>query len=262
MKVKINIPTSLDEIPLKRYQDFLKVQSTSTDEEFVAQKMIEIFCGVELKNVVKIKVTDLNDLIQHFTKLFSEKPKLKQTFVMGNYEFGFIPNLEDITFGEYVDLDAHVQNWSSYHKAMAVLYRPIKTRTKNGYEIIDYEPNVAFQDLMQYAPLSVAISASLFFWNLEKELLVATMSYLQRETKKNKITSATLPNADNSTKLGGGMEAYMQSLKEMLQSLTKSLDYDLLNVLPISPLKNKRTKSNTTNLENNIDNDGVLQLIN
>jgi hypothetical protein len=27
-------------------------------------------------------------------------------------------------------------------------------------------------------------------------------------------------------------------------------------------LKNKRTKSNTTNLENNIDNDGVLQLIN
>jgi hypothetical protein len=30
MKVKINIPTSLDEIPLKRYQDFLKVQSTST----------------------------------------------------------------------------------------------------------------------------------------------------------------------------------------------------------------------------------------
>jgi hypothetical protein len=38
MKVKINIPTSLDEIPLKRYQDFLKVQSTSTDEEFVAQK--------------------------------------------------------------------------------------------------------------------------------------------------------------------------------------------------------------------------------
>ena len=88
------------------------------------------------------------------------------------------------------------------------------------------------------------------------------MSYLQRETKKNKITSATLPNADNLTKLGGGMEAYMQSLKEMLQSLTKSLDYDLLNVLPISPLKNKRTKSNTTNLENNIDNDGVLQLIN
>ena len=171
MKVKINIPTSLDEIPLKRYQDFLKVQSTSTDEEFVAQKMIEIFCGVELKDVVKIKVTDLNDLIQHFTKLFSEKPKLKQTFVLGNYEFGFIPNLEDITFGEYVDLDAHVQNWSSYHKAMAVLYRPIKIRTKNGYEIIDYEPNVAFQDLMQYAPLSVAISASLFFLEFRKRIV-------------------------------------------------------------------------------------------
>ncbi|NBP60407.1 MAG: hypothetical protein EBU53_04795, partial [Proteobacteria bacterium] len=94
MKVNINIPTSLDEIPLKRYQEFIKVQTNSNDEEFIAQKMIEIFCGIDLKDVVKIKVTDLNDLIQHFTKLFSERPELKRTFKLGQYEFGFIPNLE------------------------------------------------------------------------------------------------------------------------------------------------------------------------
>lgn len=259
MKVEINIPTSLDEIPLKRYQDFIKVQQNSNDEELIAQKMIEIFCGIDLKDVVKIKVTDLNDLIEHFGKLFSERPELKRTFKLGEYEFGFIPNLEEITFGEYVDLDSHIQSWENYHKAMAVMYRPIKTRRKENYEIVDYEPNPDIQDLMKFAPLSVAISASLFFYNLEKELLMATMSYLQREMKKITKTSATSPKGDNLTKDGVGMEAYMQSLKVMLQNLTKLQDLNLLNVLPISLSKSKKTKSKQTNLKNNIENDRILQ---
>ena len=55
------------------------------------------------------------------------------------------------------------------------------------------------------------------------------------------------------------MEVYMQSLKETLQSLTKLQDLDLLNVLPISLSKNKKTKSKQTNLKNNIENDRILQ---
>ena len=259
MKVNITVPTSLDEIPLKRYQDFLKLQKNSNDEEFIAQKMIEIFCGIELKDVAKIRMTDLNDLIQHFNKLFNEKSQLKRSFKIDKYEFHFISNLEEITFGEYVDLENYLQDWDNYHKAMAVMYRPIKTRNTKGYELIDYEPNPDIQDLMKFAPLGVAISASLFFYNLEKELLTATMSYLQREMKKIKITSATLRNEVNSANDGDGIQAYMQSLKAISQSLTKLQDYDLLNVLPISHSKSKRIKSNKTKLENNIENDRILQ---
>jgi hypothetical protein len=38
MKLEINVPTSLNEISLKSYQEFLKVQQSSNDEEFIAQK--------------------------------------------------------------------------------------------------------------------------------------------------------------------------------------------------------------------------------
>lgn len=262
MKVNITVPTSLDEIPLKRYQDFLKVQKNSNDEEFIAQKMVEIFCGIDLKDVAKIRVTDLNDLIQHFSKLFNEKTQLKRSFKIDKHEFHFIPNLEEITFGEYIDLENHLNDWSNYHKAMAVLYRPVKTRKKDNYEIIDYEPNPDMQDLMKFAPLGVAISASLFFWNLEKELLQATMSYLQREMKKNKLTSATSPKGGSSVSDGVGTEVFMESLKETLQNLTKLQDFDLLNVSPISSSKSKKTKSNKTKLENTIENDRILQPIN
>ena len=161
MKLDLLLPTSLSEIPLSRYQQFIKTKEASNDDEFIAQKMIQIFCGIDLKDVGKIKMKHLNELIAHFTKVFSEKPKLIRQFKIKDVEFGFIPKLDEITFGEYVDLEHHLQNWKTYHKAMAVMYRPIKEKHKNTYTIVDYEPNEDMQDLMKFAPLDVAISLSL-----------------------------------------------------------------------------------------------------
>ena len=57
MEIQVKVPTSLNEIPLKHYVDFLNVQKGSNDDEFIAQKMIEIFCGIRLTDVAKIKMT-------------------------------------------------------------------------------------------------------------------------------------------------------------------------------------------------------------
>tara|TARA_R110001592_G_scaffold189727_1_gene435278 strand:+ start:620 stop:1372 length:753 start_codon:yes stop_codon:yes gene_type:complete len=249
MKVDLLLPTSLSEIPLSRYQSFVKTKEASNDEEFIAQKMIQIFCGIDLSEVGKIKMKDLNGLISHFTKVFSEKPKLVRHFKIKNIEFGFIPKLDDISFGEYVDLEHNLQNWETYHKAMAVMYRPIKEKNKDKYSIVDYEPNEDMQDLMRFAPLDVAISASVFFWTLGSELLTLTLSYLQSELK-------TMTNSSNTAKdiysenNGDGIAASIASLKKMLPSLTKLQSSDLLNVSHISPSKNKKTKSKQTNLNN------------
>ena len=247
MKVDLLLPTSLSEIPLSRYQDFIAMKEKSNDEEFIAQKMIQIFCNIKLGEVGQIKMKDLNELIDHFSKVFTEKPKLKTRFKMKNIEFGFIPKLDDITLGEYVDLENHLQNWKTYHKAMAVMFRPIKNTNKDKYEIVDYEPNEDMQELMRFAPLDVAISASVFFWTLGSELLNSTISYLQRETKK--MTASTNTAKDiNSPSNGDGMEASMRSLQEILPSLTRLQQQDLLNVSPISPLKSKKTKLKQENL--------------
>jgi hypothetical protein len=244
MKVELIIPTSLSEIPLKHYQDFLKMQKNSNDEEFIAQKMIEIFCGIELKDVVKMKLTTINELIVHFTTLFSNKPKFQPTFKIGNQEFGFITNLEDITLGEYVDLESHLNDWETYHKAMAVMYRPITKNFKGKYDIIEYNPNPDMQDLMKFAPLDVVLSSSVFFWSLGNELLEATINYLSRQIQMNKDFKATFQNKLNLESNGDGIKAYMDSLKETLRNSIQSPDINLLNVLPISPLKNKKQRLN------------------
>ncbi len=179
MKIDITLPTDLSEIPLTRYQTFIDMQGKSNDEEFIAQKMIQIFCGIELKEVMNIQLKDLNELIVHFTEVFKQKPKLRRHFKLGEHTFGFIPNLEHISFGEYVDIEHNLQDWKTYHKAMAVMFRPIKEQYKDKYSIIDYEPNEDMQELMKFAPLDIAIAASVFF-TISRRLLNATLTIYRK----------------------------------------------------------------------------------
>jgi len=224
------------------------MKDKSNDEEFIAQKMIQIFCGIKLGEVAKIKMKHLNELIAHFTKVFSEKPQLIRQFKIKDIEFGFIPKFDDISFGEYVDLENYLKDWKTYHKALSVMYRPIKTRYKDKYEIADYEPNEDMQELMKFAPLDVAISSSFFLSNLGVELLKATQTYLKKELKKMTKDLTNTQKEHNFNAIGNGTLLSMDWLTETLQSLTKSQNTDLLNVLPISASKNKNTKSKQGNL--------------
>jgi hypothetical protein len=243
MKLEINVPSSINEIPLVNYQKFLKLQQSSNDEEFIAQKMIEIFCGIQLKEVVKMKLVSVNELILHFTNIFAEKPKFKPTFKIGEVEFGFITDLENISFGEYVDLDNYLAKWDDFHKAMAVMYRPIKIRNKDKYEIAEYTGATEYAELMKFAPMDVAISASVFFWTLGSELLNATLNYLETQLATlTKNEQATLARELNSGKSGGGIQASMDLLRETLQNTTRLQNTGYINVLPISRSKPKRTK--------------------
>lgn len=249
MKLDILLPTNLSEIPLSRYQEFIAMKEKSNDEEFIAQKMIQIFCGMKLGEVAKIKMKHLNELIAHFTKVFSEKPQLIRKFKIKDIEFGFIPKFDDISFGEYVDLENYMKDWKTYHKALSVMYRPIKNTNKDKYDIVDYEPNEDMQDLMKFAPLDVAISSSFFLSSLGIELLKATQTYLKKELKK-MTDSTNLAKDTNLAKTGVGMEVSMDWLTETLQSLMKSQATDLLNVSRILPSKSKNTKSKPEKLNN------------
>ena len=72
MQIDLKVPATLSDITLEQYQEFIKIQSNSNDEEFIAQKMVSIFCGITMVEVLKIRLTSLNDLIKHFSDLFNQ----------------------------------------------------------------------------------------------------------------------------------------------------------------------------------------------
>ena len=241
MKTEIYVPTKLSEIPLKNYQEFMKLVENSNDQEFIAQKTIEIFCGLNMRDVIKIKWSDVKELIAHFNELFKQKNEFTPTFKIEGLEFGFIPNLEDITFGEYVDLESNITKIDNFHKAMAVMYRPIKTRTKDKYEIIPYTGTDEFSDLMKFAPLDVVMSASLFFWTLGNDLVNSSLLSLEMEMMKNPKVMTTA-NELSLQKTGVGIIQSMHSLRETLQNLMMSQSWGLENVLPTLLTNDKKTK--------------------
>ena len=227
MKLEISIPTELNEIKLSQYQAFLKIAKDNTDEEFLHQKMVQTFCGIDLKEVAEIRYKEVIEITESLGRMFDVKShKFINRFKMGGVEFGFIPNLDDMTFGEYTDLDTYINDWEQMHKAMAVLYRPI---TKNGlnstYEIEKYNGSITYSDVMKHAPLDVVFGATVFFYNLGNELLSSTMTYLEKDKEiQNILQQASLENG------GAGIVQSMLLLKETLSTLIELPNYRLTNV--------------------------------
>jgi hypothetical protein len=221
MKLQITIPTSLDEITLQQYQKFLSIAKDNPDGEFLQHKMVEIFCGIDLKNAAKISYKDVNEITSNLSNLFNQKYELKRTFKLGDTEFGFITNLDEITLGEYTDLDKHISDWDMMHNAMAVLYRPIIKKLKDKYQIEEYNGSYTYCDAMKYAPVDVVLGAVVFFYTLGNELLKSTIHYLENNKEFQNIV-----NNHNLEVNGVGIHHSMLLLKEMLEDLKMFPDFD------------------------------------
>ena len=215
MRASIRIPNHLSEITLKQYQDYVSIKSE--DEYFLKCKMIEIFCNVKYEDVLKIKLSDAEEITEVLNKMFEQKPQLVQSFKMDGKNYGFHPDLQDMTLGEYIDVDTFIGDWENIHTAMNVLYRPIKQRTGGKYLIHDYEPNTKEQ--AKGFPLEAVISSVFFLYRLGMSLsLLVTTRYLTEEQEKQPLSQQGLD------KNGDGMDQYTNSLKEILHDLKISLN--------------------------------------
>ena len=214
MEVKLNIPTTLNEITLGQYQEFDSLDLKNDAD--VQLKMIEIFCKVPSVVVRNMKATDIVEICNIINAMFETKHQLINTFKLGKQEYGFIPSLEDMTFGEYVDLDTFIGEPENLHRAMNVLYRPIDLKQGNRYTLKEYVPDNS-EDAKNY-PLDAVLGAMVFFYSLGKDLSLVMMNSLDTQNEATLVQHlASLPNGD-------GTIQSMHSLKEILQDLNISLN--------------------------------------
>lgn len=214
MKVDIYVPTELNEMTLGQYQKFVAYQKVTEDEGKIAQKMLEIFCGLKSNEAIQVKYRDANAIIDILVEILNRKPQLIRRFTLKGQEYGFIPNLDEMTLGEYVDLDTFIGDTDNLHRAMAVLYRPIEQKNRNNYNIVEYTG--ADTEVMKDMPLDVAFGAMLFFYRLGMDLSEAMMNYLEEAEQSNLIQH--LSSEEN----GVGINQFTHLLKEILRDLNIS----------------------------------------
>jgi len=217
MKVNIYVPESLSDITLEQYQKFAKLNTEeNSNSNFLLHKMVEIFCNLDLKDIARIKFTDVQAIINDLNGMFNQKTPLIPIFKLKGVEYGFIPKLDDISLGEYIDLENTLSDWETMHKAMSVLYRPITIQKNHRYQIEDYT-NQDKADTFKDMPLDVVMGGLVFFWNLSNELLQTTLNYLSKEMGENLTTEQRLILEQS----GVGISQFTESLKEILPSSMK-----------------------------------------
>ncbi len=216
MEFNINIPTSLKDITLKQYKKFLKIQDGIENTAFLQLKIIEIFCNVDLKIAKAMRYTDVEEITANILNLFTQQPTLVTDFIMNGEKYGFVPDLDNMTLGEYIDLDTYSSDYENIEIAMNVLYRPITTKLKNKYLIVDYNPDT--KDKMLNMPMDAVISSMFFFLNLRIEL----SNIILNSSEAREIAQQV--EWDNFQSNMDGISRFLPYLKETLNELNISLN--------------------------------------
>lgn len=216
--MKINIPESLNEITIKQFFDFKKCCDTNQDDQYLRLAMVSIFCDVSVEDIKKISSKDFIDISNQLTNVLKETPTHIEKFVINGVSFGFIPNLENITAGEYIELDTLFKDEETYLEQMAVMYRPIIGKHKNLYRIEPFESAEKHKDIMIAAPISAYLGSKVFFCNLLSELLESFQLFLISGTQEVMDLEEVL--ATN----GVGISQFIQSLEVLSLNLKEQLN--------------------------------------
>lgn len=212
--MRIKIPTSLSDIRLEQFVLFNKLMKESQDENFIQLAMVTIFCDVSVEDAKNIVAKDFTEIVNDITKVLSQQPRFIQRFIHEGKEYGFIPNIDEITAGEYIDLESFLRDEETYNKAMSVLYRPILKQRSDLYNIEEYKgSHTEFNTLN----LEIVLGSMLFFWNLSNELLIAMKGYLAQPKNRILLEEALGRN-------GVGINQFLQSLTDVSSILKEQLN--------------------------------------
>ena len=232
--MEFTIPATLRDVKLSQWQRYIDVYDKNKDEdatEFLNKKVLEIFCDIKLSDVDKIGLNVFDETLVHLSSVLNSKPELSQTFKLEGtdgvvVEFGMIPNLDKMSYGEFIDLEKYLFSDKDLHKAMAVLYRPIKFKSKDKYLIHDYKGTSYMADVMKDTPLDVAISARVFFYRLATKLGNYTMAYTLKQLQEKNQNKQD----KDSVKNGETIKQYLLSLEKMLEESEKLQNFQYINV--------------------------------
>lgn len=184
MKLKVNIAANAAGVTLGKYIDY----QNAVDKI----EQVHIITGKSSESIKLLQVHVLDEIIMKFEAALQLSPEgFERKVRTGVIELGFIPNLQEMTFGEYVDLDSACTdlykdgkvNGEAALKMMCILYRPVKAKFGKYYDIEPYNTAAIrkYQDDVKELTLAHVLNVLLFFSSLEIELYNSSLEYLAKE---------------------------------------------------------------------------------
>tara|TARA_R110000782_G_scaffold128011_1_gene219646 strand:- start:667 stop:1266 length:600 start_codon:yes stop_codon:yes gene_type:complete len=186
---EITIPTDWSDVTIKKFIKYNDSLKDLEDERQIIIKTISILCDISEHIVEVMKLKDLKKIQSNLQKLIG-KPVNKDIINkidINGVKYGFHPNLDDLTMGEFVDIETYAKE-NDIAKMMSVLYRPIVKEQGNRYDIEPYDFDVHSENSIHFEKLSINVgnAIAVFFWTLGKEQL-KTFHQSSKVVEKNQL---------------------------------------------------------------------------
>lgn len=209
MRIKINkenktkefkLISSWEDVTLENWTKLVNFKTESKSAE--ALETISTLSNIPKNLINQLAIHDIAVILNKIAELQQEQnSNLKKIIEIEGKEYGFHPDLDSITLGEYADIETFIKNGLEKHlpDIMAVLYRPIKDKGENGvYTIEGYDGNITIRaEQMKKMSSEQVQSALVFFYLLGKELQLILQSSMIHQLKEMKEQSQQSPSQKN-----------------------------------------------------------------
>tara|TARA_R110000850_G_scaffold132771_1_gene253889 strand:+ start:60 stop:701 length:642 start_codon:yes stop_codon:yes gene_type:complete len=195
MKVKIkkkgkkksyNLINSWSDVTLEKWIELIDAQTGSKAKE--AQETIAAMSDIPKALVDEMSLRDVAIIMSKLGELQAEKnTELKKIIEIEGQQYAFHPNLDDLTLGEYADIETMIKNGleKNMPEIMAVLFRPITEKEKDVYAIEAYDGKIAIRaEKMKQMSAEQVQSALVFFWAFVINLSQTMPSFLVERTQE------------------------------------------------------------------------------
>ncbi len=183
-QVTLTIPDNWDDITIGMYQKYVKIQDGKGSEKNKVYKSLALLCNTTTAIVKKIPYKDLLEILGIVKKLVDSEPEstnFKKLFELNGVQYGFCPNLNRLTAGEYIDLESYCKDpVDNLHIINSILYRKVTKKVNDRYAIEPYNPDEFKEEIFKDCPMSIALSSLGFFLTLGNELARTTLHYLDQ----------------------------------------------------------------------------------
>ena len=198
-KKEFKLISSWSEVTLEKWLKLIDYQKGTKSEE--AKDTIAALSDIPKNLLSQLELKDVAVLMGKIAELQEKQDSsLKRIIEIEGKRYGFHPNLDDITLGEFADIETFVKNDidNNLPELMAILYRPIVEEKNNIYIIEAYDGNISIRaEEMKKMSAEQVQSALVFFYNLGNELLKTLPLYLMERLKEMKKQLPQNPSQKN-----------------------------------------------------------------
>jgi len=154
---------------------------TGTKTESATETIAEL-TDIPKTLIKELALSDVVGIMNKISELQADSDtKLKRIIEINGVEYGYHPDLDKISLGEYADIEQFIKDgiYTNLPELMAVLYRPIKEKKNDIYIIDAYDGDITMrtEEMKKMSTVQVQ-SALVFFYTFGKELWRILQSFL------------------------------------------------------------------------------------